>query len=103
MKELIAIFDRADLQESPNGLESVITGGNHYSVLVTNDSAEVINVNGLPVYPQTQFIDEKPPVIVVDAITFAKSAIAYDIPVICPAGTDLSKIYITKYYFAGVK
>lgn len=103
MKNLTAIFDKADLLEHPKSLESVILGGSHYSVLVTNDSDKIISVAGLPVYPQTQFEDSKPPAVVVDLINFAKSAIAYDIPVICPVDTDLEKIYITKYYFAGVQ
>ena len=102
METKCLIFD-STIVSSPSELVSVIEGGTHYSVLVTNDSDQLIRVNGLPVYPQTQIVDEKPPIVMVDAFTCAKSCIAYDIPVECPVGTDLEKVIITKYFCAGVR
>lgn len=98
----VLVFD-STIVTNPTELVSVIEGGTHYSALVTNDSDSIIRVGGIPVYPQTQFVDEKPPVVLVDAFSFAKSCIAYDIPVECPDGTDLEKVIITRYYCAGVK
>jgi hypothetical protein len=100
MANKIALFDSSNTS-NPTSHNHKILAGNHYSVVVTNYSEETITVNNLPVLANSQWTDEKPPIMMDNGLNPVKTSIGYDIIVVIPNSVSLTDIFISQSYFGG--